>query len=1142
MKRNVLRKNVLQTIRRSLGRYIAIVAIIALGAGMFVGLLTTKSDMVATAQKYLDQQNMFDLRLLSSYGWSHEDVEKIASMEGIVDAEGAVTVDAFASLGETLDDTVFRFHGIPEKISRVYLLEGRMPEKPNECLIDGFHMDSSVIGQEFVVSAENDSDTLDSLTEYRFTVVGMINSPLYMDMGRGSTTLGGGSVTGFVYVQPEVFDLDYYTEISVTIAGDHQVYSEAFTKAMEDMAKRIEGDVTVIAEDRMIRLKAEGEKEYADGLAEYEKGLADYEQGKQEALAKLDDALRELEDGQAKWDENWAAVLDGEQQIADAEKTLAEGEQKLLDGKLELVQAKKTAYDQLSQAHSELMKNYKEVLSGLEQVEQGLAQLDAGIPQLEDGLTQIDQGIQQLDLLIGIQKTGIQLTQSLLETAKNMPEIQPEYIQTLEKQLEEQKVAYDESILQRQELVQMQAEYSDQLAQLKQTREELLETKATLTAAKNQIDMGFLELDNQQKQAENQFASAEAELEAGEVELELGRKELERKKQELADGRIELEDARLELEQGWADYEKGKAEAEAELADAETKLADAKLQLDDARKTLDEMNEVDVYILDRNTNQGYLAVDNNSDIVSGVSRVFPVFFLLVAALVCITTLTRMVEEERTQIGIFKALGYSNRQIINKYLVYTASAALIGCGFGVLAGSIVFPIILWEAYGIILCVMPQIVLQLNWPLCLAVVGAYTVVSMLATWYCCRSALREVPAELIRPKAPTAGKKIWLEYIPLWNKIGFLNKVMFRNVFRYRQRLLMMLMGICGCTALLLTGFGLRDSILNIVDDQFDNIMVYDMEVYFAEGQNADEQLQFRDQLKDKAQSIHYFHQSSMELEFDKQNTDIYMIVSDEEIRDYMHFYYGSREYDMPEAGEVYLSAGVVENFGIRIGDTVTLRDPNMRALTLKVSGIFENHVFNFAVLRPETVQQQWGTTPQQQMAFVLVNDGVNVGDTAAELSDMDTVLNVSVTEDLEERVTGMMKALDLVVITIVVCAGMLAVIVLYNLTNISITERIREIATIKVLGFNSKETAAYVFKENLLLTFMGTAVGLVGGIFLLRFVMSQIKVNFVWMQASFEPLSFLWAILLTALSALLVDFILYFKLEKINMAEALKSVE
>ena len=1142
MRKNVLRKNVLQTIRRSLGRYIAIVAIIALGAGMFVGLLTTKSDMVATAQKYLDEQNMFDLRLLSSYGWSKDDVQKIASMDGIVDAEGAVTVDAFASLGKTLDDTVFRFHGIPQKISKVYLLEGRMPEKPNECLIDGYHMDKSVIGQEFVVSADNDGETLDSLTEHRFTVVGMINSPLYMDMGRGTTTLGGGSLAGFLYVQPEVFDLDYYTEISVTIEGDHQVYTDAFTKVMEDMANSIEGDVKVIAQDRLIQLKNEGELEYADGLAEYEKGLADYEEGKREALAKLDDALKELEDGQAQWDENWAAILDGEQQLADGEKTLADGEKKLLDGKLELARAKKVAYDQLAQAHSELMKNYKEVLSGLEQVEQGLAQLDAGIPQLEDGLTQIDQGLKQLDMLIGIQQIGLQLTQSLLDTAKNMPDIQPEYIASLEQQLQEQKKAYDESVLQQQELVQLQAEYSQQLTELQQTRTELLETKATLLAAQKQIDLGFIELDNQQKQADTQFASAEAELEAGEVELEAGRKELEEKKQELADGRAALEEARAELERGWADYEKGKAEAEAELAEAEAELADAKVKLDDARKSLDEMTEAEVYILDRNTNQGYLAVNNNSDIVSGVSRVFPVFFLLVAALVCITTLTRMVDEERTQIGILKALGYSNRRIINKYLVYTGSAAVVGCGLGVVIGSVVFPVILWEAYGIILCVTPQVVLQLNWPLCLAVVGAYTAVSMLATWYCCRSALREVPAELIRPKAPTAGKKIWLEYIPFWNKISFLNKVMFRNVFRYRQRLLMMLLGICGCTALLLTGFGLRDSILNIVDDQFQNIMVYDMEVYFAEGQSEEQQLQFREQMKDSLQSVHFFHQSSMKLEFDKQNTDIYMIVSDENISEYMKFHHNGQNYAMPEVGEVYLSVGVVENMGVGLGDTVILRDTNMRSLTVKVSGIFENHVYNFAVLRPETVQEQWGSAPQQQMAFILTADGVNVGDTAAQISDMETVLNVSATEDLEERVTGMMKALDLVVITIVVCAGMLAVIVLYNLTNISITERIREIATIKVLGFNSKETAAYVFKENLLLTFMGTAVGLVGGIFLLRFVMSQIKVNFVWMQASFEPLSFLWAILLTALSALLVDFILYFKLEKINMAEALKSVE
>ena len=1135
-------KNVRQTILKSLGRYLAIVGIIALGAGMFVGLLTTKSDMIATAQDYLDEQNMFDLRLISTYGWSENDVRQIAAMSGVMDAEGNINVDVFASVGDADSSTVYRLHSIPKTVNKVYLLEGRMPEASNEILLDGHIGDKSLIGTTFTISGENEASTLECFAEHTYTVVGLINSPLYMDIFRGNTTLGSGSLTGFAYVMPEVFTQDYFTEINVTIVGDRQVYTDAFTQAMERMAQQMEGDVTIIAQNRMLKLQADGRKEYQEGLAEYEDGLAEFDKAKQEALDELADALKELEAGQAEWDDNWALILDGESQIADAKKELADGQQKISDGLAQLVQGKADAYEQIAKAHSELTKNYKDVITGLAQVEDGLAQIEEGIPQLEDGLTQIEEGISQLDLVISLQKAAVDLTQGLLDIANLAPNLNAAYISQLEAQLKEQQATYDGYVAQRQELLDMQTQYTAQLEELKATREELKQTKKTLTEARAQIEAGFAELDNQKLQAEQQFAAAEAELNAAQQELDAGREELNSKIAELAEGRAALEEAKAELDQGWADYNKGKAEADEEFAKAEAELLDAKAKLEDAQKQLDEMEAAQVYILDRNTNQGYVAVNSNSDIVAGVSRVFPAFFLLVAALVCITTMTRMVEEERTQIGILKAMGYSNGKIIRKYLVYSGSAALLGCGFGTVIGSVIFPIILWEAYGIILTVRPNVVLQLNWPLCLGVIAAYTAVSSLVTWYCCRRELREVPAELIRPRAPKPGKKILLEYLPFWNKIGFLNKVMFRNVFRYRQRLLMMLVGICGCTALLLTGFGIRDSIMHIVDNQFDSVTVYDMQVYFADGQTDQEQEAFRESLDGDVKSIHFFHQSSMDLQFEDKTKDVYMIVSGEEIKEYIQFARNGKELSMPGLNEAYITINAAESMGIDVGDIVTLRDADMRPLEVTVTGIFDNHVQNYAVVSPDTVRDQWGAEPEEQMAVIMVNESADIHQVGTAISNSTDVINVSISEDTAEQVKKMLDALDLVVLTVVVCAGALAVIVLYNLTNISITERVREIATIKVLGFNAKETAMYVFKENLLLTAMGAVLGLGGGVLLLEFVMSQIKVDMVWMFASLHPLSYLWAVLLTLLSAILVDFLLYFKLDKINMAEALKSVE
>ena len=1142
MKRTVMGKNLVQTIKRSLGRYIAIVAIIALGAGMFVGLRSTKKDMIATTQDYTDGQNMFDLRLLSTYGWYKSDVDKIAAMDGVSDAEGSITLDVIGQYSDLGVDKVYRLHSIPERVNQVYLLGGRMPESPDECLMDGSYADDTVLGTQFTVSADNEADTMDSLHEHTFTVVGYVSTPLYMDMTRGSTTLGSGSLSSYVYIPEEAFDLDYYTEIGVTITGDYENYTDAFADAMEEMADRLEPGATVIAEDRYVQLLADAEQEYADGLAQYEEGLAEFESGKQEALDKLADALAELESGQAEIDENWATLLDGEAQIEEAETTLAESEDDLLTGRQELADAKTEAYTQIAEGYAELMANYKTVSEGITQVEDGLVQINAGITALEDGLSQLDSGIESLDLLIGVLEVGVKATQTSLDLAKAAPVVDEVLVAGLEEQLSSQTEKLDGYTAQRDELAASREGYAQQLEELKTQRQELLATQKELDTAMSAIELGMVELDSSKLQADNQFAAAEAELESGELQLEAGRKELEAKKLELAQGRTALEEAQATLDEGWAEYESGKAEAEAELSEAEAELTDAKTQLAEARETIDTMEPVELYILDRNTNVGYVAVNNNSDIVQGVSKVFPAFFLLIAALVCITTMTRMVDEERTQIGILKALGYGNSAIINKYLVYTGSAAVVGCGLGVIVGSIVFPMILWAAYGIILNITPTVRLVMDWPLCVAVTVGYTAVSMLVTWYCCRRELREVPAELIRPKAPTAGKKIFLEHLPFWDKIGFLNKVMFRNVFRYRQRLLMMLVGIGGCTALLLTGFGLRDSIVGIVDYQFSEVTTYDMLAYFSEAQSEEAQEAFVEELRYDVADVEFYHQTSVDLTFEDETREISLIAGDEGIRDFIKFHDGDEQLGMPGVGQAYLSVGIAENMGIREGDTVTVRNADMQTLTLKVTGIFDNQVNNYIIVRPETVEAQWGETPSYQMAFLSVREGQDVHAASTKIAAMEQVMNVNVSVDQAEQVNSMLEALDLVVITIVICAGLLAVIVLYNLTNISITERIREIATIKVLGFNSKESALYVFKENLLLTGMGAAIGLVGGIFLLEFVMSQIKIDFVWFRASIDFPSFIWAILLTMLSAVFVDCLLYFKLEKINMAEALKSVE
>lgn len=1155
MKRNIMGKNLRQSVRRSLERYLAILAIIALGASFFAGLQATKMDMVETGQRFMDGQNMFDLRLLSTYGWTQKELDAISHMEGVQEAEGVISMDVIARVGQR-EESVYQLYSIPEKIDKVYLLGGRMPEAPNECLADGIRASDGILGTTVSISDENEKTTLDALRYDTYTVVGYVSSTLFMDISRGNTTLGNGSVAAFLYLPAEAFDVDYYTQISVRIPGSHTIYTDAFDDAMDSAADALEPLLRPLADARYGQVRTDAETKYADGLNAYQDGLAEYLDGEEQVLQELEDALHTLLDGQREIEENQKTLDDGQEELDKAQALLDESDRLLADSAQTLAKSKADAYAQLADASATLVGNYKAVSENLRAVEEGLTQLADGLTQLEtgiglleSGISQLDTGISVLDTLIRAMDTSVQAAQSALDAARENGSLSDEVLAELEAHLNRLLETKEGYVRQRGALIADREDYLRQLADLKQQREDLqcrrkglVETRNTLNAALDQLNDGFLELQSQQLQADNEFAAAEAKLEGSRRQLDEAQETLDSKAKELEEGRTALEKARQELEKGWAEYWQGKDEAQRELSDARLELLKAKLELDDARATIDGFTDPEVYILDRNTNVGYLALDNNSDIVAGISRVFPVFFLLVAALVCITTMTRMVEEERTQIGTLKALGYSNGAIISKYLIYAGSAAVLGCGFGVIVGSIVFPNVLWSAYRLILSLTPELTILFNIPLCIGVVLVNTAVTLLVTWNCCRLALREVPAELIRPKAPTSGKKIFLEYLPFWKHVGFLNKVMLRNIFRYRQRLMMMLLGIGGCAALLVTGFGIGDSIKNIVTYQFEEVTLYDIQVQFTSGRDAYAQSHIQDALSHEVASLGFAHQSGVDLEYDGTVQSLFMIVPDDTIAQFFDFHSGSRNLPLPEQNEVLISAGVAEKMGIRAGESVKLRNADMKTLSLTVSGVFDNHVYNYAIVRPETVEAQWGLTPEYQMAYIRTGEDRDPYRVSTKVSELPDVMQVSVSRALADQVSSMMEAMDMVVVTVVICAGLLAVIVLYNLTNINITERIREIATIKVLGFTAGESAAYVFKENLLLSAMGALLGLGGGKLLLDFVMSQIRIDMVWFQSRVTALSLVLSVLVTILMACLVDFLLYFKLERINMAEALKSVE
>ena len=518
---------------------------------------------------------------------------------------------------------------------------------------------------------------------------------------------------------------------------------------------------------------------------------------------------------------------------------------------------------------------------------------------------------------------------------------------------------------------------------------------------------------------------------------------------------------------------------------------------------------------------------------------------MVAALICMTTMNRMVEEQRTQIGILKALGYGNAAIMGKFLFYAGSAAALGAVIGFAGGTWLFPKVIWIGYGIMYS-MGEIEYYFDIWVAVLSLAAALLCSMGAAYFSCRYELYSVPANLIRPKAPKSGKRIFLERVSfIWSRMKFLHKVSVRNLFRYKKRFFMMILGISGCTALLVTGWGIKDSVTNIADMQYDEIQIFDIGITFSEGIRGEDIDAMEEQLSGKLEQTACHYEESVDLDFGGRTKSVYLMVPEdvEEIDTFLNLHTQSGEpIPYPAEGGAVLTAKMAENMGIRVGDKVTLRDSDMNAFTVTISALCENFVYNYIYINKETYVEQLGLAPEYKNAYAIVAEGVDIHEAAAAISDRDNVLAVSVTQDMRDRIGSMMESMNYIVALIIVCAGSLAFIVLYNLTNINITERIREIATIKVLGFYAKETADYVFRENLVLTGLGAIVGLGLGKWLHWFVMYNINIDMVSFKTLIEPVSYLWSFVLTFVFAMFVNCLMFFKLEKINMAESLKSIE
>lgn len=1329
-------KTTLREIKQSLGRYLAILAIVALGVGLFSGLKITKPLMVETADQYLKEKNLYDFRFVSTYGFEKEDVEYLSSREEISSLQGAYTYDVLYQFGDDDNTMVMKVHTLTPGINELKVLFGRLPQKAGECIVDSNVYGKDAIGQKIYLTDMNEEDTLDSFAVKEFTITGVANASNYIQFERGNTSIGNGKITAFMYVLPESFDSDVYTEILVKFNEDYVLYSDEYEAFIDEKEALWEEYVNVSADQRFGRIKADAYDELADARKEFETEKADAEAELTDAKVKLDDAAKEIADGKAQiadgyiqladgqkeidngkkqiadgykeieanektlndgakeiarnkslmeekeqeltagiaaWQENKALVdnnrvqletaaaelgakeaqlLEGEAQLMDAEAEVTVGEAELAAGdealnaneaellageaQLDAQEAELLAgEEQLNMKETELLAGEEqlnakeaELLAGEEQLntretelavnagqleakEESLmakeleldeleAQLQSGLipeeqrPQmealLEAGRTELASGKQQLEAA----KEELEVGKGQLEAARTELEAGKAQLATARAELEagKQQIAVSRAELEagKQQIAVVRAELEagkEQVAagraeleagkqelaaareHIKANRAELEAGKIQLETGKRQISDGLTEIDTAeselnaawgqleagQKQLQDgktQLAEAEAELTAGRAQLAAGKKQLQQVKQELLSGERDLATARqdllqaeAELADGEAEYADGLQEYEEGLAEFKSEIADAEAEIADAEQEIADLEEPDCYVLGRDTNVGYVCLDNDSNIVEDVSDVFPVFFFLIAALVCMTTMNRMIEEQRTQIGILKALGYSSSTIMGKYLFYSGSAAGIGCILGYFLGTFFLSKIIWMAYGMMYNV-GSLTYFIDWPLAIVSFVCSMLCSMGVTWFSCRVELNEVAASLMRPKAPKAGKRVFLEHVPfIWKRLSFLVKVSIRNVLRYKKRFFMMIIGISGSMALLVTGFGIQDSIADVVTMQYEEIQKYDMSATFRNAPDTEHIEEMQEVVDGRITQYDMFMEGSLDLKYQGNTKSVSVIVPEnpDTFGSYidLHTLKGDA-IGFPKVGQVVISHKLSDNYNISIGDTISLMDEEHNVFEAKVSGICQNFVSNYVFLHPDTCRQEWKAPEFKTVYFNVPEDIEDIHLLSADLMAMENMANVVVNEDVKVRFNNMMSTLDYLVAVIILCAAALAFIVLYNLTNINITERIREIATIKVLGFYKNETAAYVFRENVALTAIGSFVGLFLGKIFHAFVMSCINIDMIAFDVRINPPSYLYSMLLTFVFAWLVNKFMSGKLEKISMTESLKSVD
>lgn len=1103
MKMKPTSKDFYMEIRKSPGRFLSILFIVALGVAFFSGIRASEPDMRLTGDTYFDESNLMDIKALSTYGVTQDDVDAILKIDGVEHAEGAYSADFMQVVDKK--QKVLHVISLQDEMNQVKLSDGRMPQKAGECLAD---QDAGYkVGDTIKLRSGTSDEVKDTLTTDTLKVVGLCSSPMYISYGRGSATIGTGTISAFVMVPEETFDMDVYTEVYVQVKGakNEVAFTDGYDKKVEKVLEQIE-DIT-------------------DERAEIRK-----QELVNEAQEKIDEAREELEQGRA---DAASELADAAAKIADAEEQLTSGKAQITSGKKQIASAKNT----LSKKESELEQAQNQYNAGLAQLQEGEAQYEAGLAQYEAAKPEAEAKIQSGREEIEKKKQELVEAPAQLEQLKQMVAgleqkqtagiITEEEEATL-KELKENRIPQLEYFIANGEQLIASGE-----AELDAAQKQLDDTAATLAQTKSELDAAKASLNG----VPQQLASGKAQIQSGWAEIRKQEKKLEEGAAEIAENEAKVAEAKIE-------YANGEEEAAQKIAEGEQKIADAEAKVQDIEKPT-------WYVYDRDTLTEYSGYGENAERLGAIGRVFPVLFFLVAALISLTSMTRMVEEQRTAIGTMKALGYSKMSIAKKYLGYALIATAGGSVLGVLIGEKILPYIIVYAYGILYQHITHILVPYQWIYAWMAAAAAIVCTMAATFFACYKELVAQPAVLMRPPAPKNGQRVFLERIKfIWKHLSFTWKSCIRNLTRYKKRFFMTVFGIGGCMGLMLVGYGIKDSCYEIAELQFRDIQMYDGSVYLKEDISDETRQNLLDYMKDDSDISHYMQTSmkNVTLVNGKNKRDTYQVVFSEpkDVKDYFDFHdrKSKEEYTLDDEG-VIISEKTGKLLNAKAGDTIEIKDEENGNKKVKIAHICENYMGHYIFFTPSYYEKVYGENSEYNSIFFAGQKGDTQEDynkIGEDILTQDGALSVSYMRDIEKQLDDMLKSLNLVIVVLIISAGMLAFVVLYNLNTVNITERQRELATLKVLGFYDLEVAEHVYRENVLLTFIGAAVGVVLGKFLHAFIIDTVEVDTAMFGRNINFSSYMYSLLFTILFSLIVNGIMYFKLKKIDMVESLKSIE